>query len=143
MLLAAVLTSTLLLFCSVESRVCSFSTTILYVTSLLEQLQKDPLSGCSCDTNVTSCLCLPIPSDNCTTPCFQEGLSQMVNVTQDTRKIFLLRVKKSVESLKFNKCPSFSCEQPCNQTTTGNTMTFLRTLLVTFQRAKRGMRGQA
>ncbi|XP_048189829.1 interleukin-9 [Perognathus longimembris pacificus] len=143
MLLAVILTSTLLSLCSAQGQACSSWTGILDVNFLLKKLQKDPASGCSCNSHGTSCLCLPIPSDNCTTPCFHEGLSQIINVTQNTgRKLIFYRVKRAVEVLKYNKCPSFSCEQPCNQTMAGNTMTFLRTLLETFQKAKRGMRGK-
>ncbi|KAL2778882.1 interleukin-9 precursor [Daubentonia madagascariensis] len=143
MLLAAVLTSALLL-CSVDGQTCSTLTGILDTNFLINKLQKDPPSKCSCGTNVTSCLCLPIPSDNCTRPCFQEGLSQMTNTTVQTRyPLIFSRVKKTVEVLKNKKCPFFSCEQPCNQTTAGNTLTFLKSLLEIFQKEKmRGMRGK-
>ncbi|XP_012871453.1 PREDICTED: interleukin-9 [Dipodomys ordii] len=143
MLLAVVLTSTLLSLCSTEAQRCSSSIAIFNVDFLIEKLQKDPSSTCSCSANVTSCLCLPIPPDNCPTPCLREGLSQLINVTQKTdRKQIFYRVRKVVEVLKYNKCPSFSCEQPCNQTMAGNTMTFLRTLRGTFQKATGAIGGQ-
>ncbi|XP_029425712.1 interleukin-9 isoform X3 [Nannospalax galili] len=82
---------------------------------------------------------LIIYQDNCTTPCFREGLSQLINVTQNTPlSVFFQRVRRTVEDLKNNKCSFFTCEQPCNQTTASNTVTFLRSLLGTFQ--KEGMR---
>ncbi|XP_005376544.1 PREDICTED: interleukin-9 [Chinchilla lanigera] len=141
MLLATVLISALLL-CSAASQRCSTSAGIRDINYLINNLQKDPLSTCSCRANVTSCLCLPIPSDNCTTPCFQEGLSQMTNITQKTKfSLIFNRVKKTVEVLKNNKCLFFSCEQPCNQTTAGNMVTFLRHLLEPFQKEMiKGMR---
>ncbi|XP_004836821.1 interleukin-9 [Heterocephalus glaber] len=142
--LVTVLTSALI-FCSVAGQRCSTSSGIRYINYLISNLQKDPLSTCSCSANVTSCLCLPIPSDNCTMPCFQEGLSQMTNITQKTKfSLTFNQVKRTVEVLKNNKCPSFSCEQPCNQTTAGNTVTFLRNLLELFQReTMKGMRARA
>ncbi|KAG3265811.1 interleukin-9 [Ictidomys tridecemlineatus] len=143
MLLGTFLASTLLL-CSVASQRCSTSAGIRDVDFLLKKLKEDSTSNCSCSANVTSCLCLPIPSDNCSTPCFQEGLSQMTNATQKTKfsQVFL-RVKRSVAILKNNKCPFFSCEQPCNLTTPGNMETFLRSLLETFQKEKMtGVKGQ-
>ncbi|XP_008847120.1 interleukin-9 isoform X1 [Nannospalax galili] len=138
MFVATVLVSSLL-FCSVQGQRCLTSMGILHVNSLINNLQKDPSSTCSCSTNATSCLCLPIPPDNCTTPCFREGLSQLINVTQNTPlSVFFQRVRRTVEDLKNNKCSFFTCEQPCNQTTASNTVTFLRSLLGTFQ--KEGMR---
>ncbi|KAG8506557.1 Interleukin-9, partial [Galemys pyrenaicus] len=73
--------------------------------------------------------------DNCTTPCFQEGLSQMINATEETSKSFLIlhKVKRTVMHLKY-KCQFFSCDQPCQQATTGNTLTFLKSLLEVFQK---------
>ncbi|XP_053423128.1 interleukin-9 [Nycticebus coucang] len=136
MLLVALLASALLL-CSVEGQGCSTVTGILDINFLINKLQKDLSSKCSCSTNVTSCLCLPIPSDNCTRPCFQEGLSQMTNSTVQTNyPLIFSRVKKTVAVLKNNKCPFFSCERPCNQTTAGNTLTFLQSLLEIFQKEK-------
>ncbi|XP_003782221.1 interleukin-9 [Otolemur garnettii] len=134
MLLVTVLASALLL-CSVDGQGCSTHMGILDINFLINKLQTDLSSKCSCSSNVTSCLCLPIPSDNCTRPCFQEGLSQMTNSTVHTEhpQIFN-RVKKTVAALKNNKCPFFSCEQPCNQTTAGNTLTFLQSLLEIFQK---------
>uniref|UniRef100_A0A8C5K0M6 Interleukin 9 n=1 Tax=Jaculus jaculus TaxID=51337 RepID=A0A8C5K0M6_JACJA len=133
-----------LLSCSVGSQRCSTSVGIRDVNYLIEKLQADPPSSCSCSANVTSCLCLPIPSDNCTTPCFQEGLSQVTNVTQNTRfSLIFHRVRKTLNVLRNARCLHFSCEQPCNQTTTGNTVTFLRSLLGTFQKERmRGRKGQ-
>ncbi|XP_011714817.2 interleukin-9 [Macaca nemestrina] len=144
MLLATVLTSALLL-CSVAGRGCPTSTGILMdINFLINKMQEDAASKCHCSANVTSCLCLPIPSDNCPGPCFREGLSQMTNTTVQTRyPLIFNRVKKSVEVLKNNKCPNFSCEQPCNQTMAGNTLTFLKSLLEVFQKEKmRGMGGK-
>ncbi|XP_008144115.1 interleukin-9 [Eptesicus fuscus] len=141
MLLTVVLASALL-FGSVAGQGCLTLVGIKDITHLINNLQKDPLSKCSCGGNVTNCLCLPIPSDNCTAPCFQEGLAQMANTT--VRASFPLvfnRVRKTVGALKNNKCPNFSCEQPCNQTTTGNTLTFLNSLLGVFQKER--MRGRA
>nr|XP_020042939.1 interleukin-9 [Castor canadensis] len=138
MLLAVVLTSALL-FCSVEGQRCLTWAGIMDLNFLIQMLQEDPSSKCSCSANVTSCLCLPIPSDNCATPCFQEGLSQITNATQKTKfSLAFMRVKRTVEDLKSNKCPFFSCEQPCNQTTAGNTVTFLKKLRETFQKKKTG-----
>uniref|UniRef100_H0W5J6 Interleukin 9 n=1 Tax=Cavia porcellus TaxID=10141 RepID=H0W5J6_CAVPO len=122
MLLIAVLTSALL-FCSATGQQCSTSAGIRDINYLINNLQ------------VTRCLCLPIPSDNCTTPCFREGLSQMTSVIQKTKfSLIFNRIKRTVEVLKNNKCPFFSCEQPCNQTTAGNTVTFLQHLLEPFQK---------
>ncbi|XP_004282146.1 interleukin-9 [Orcinus orca] len=140
MLLAVVLASALLL-CSAASQTCLTFTGIKYVEYLINNLQEHRSSKCNCSTNVTDCLCLPIPSDNCTSACLQEGLSQMTNTIVNTG--FLLtfnRVKKTVEALQNNKCGSFSCEQPCNQTTTGNMLTFLKTVLESFQKER--MRGR-
>ncbi|XP_012501774.1 PREDICTED: interleukin-9 [Propithecus coquereli] len=144
MLLAAVLASALLL-CSVDGQRCSTLTGILDVNFLIGKLQKDPPSKCNCSANVTSCLCLPIPSDDCIGPCFREGLSQLTNTTVQTRHpLVFSRVRKTVEVLKNNKCPFFACEQPCNRTTAGNTVTFLTSLLEVFQKEKmRGMKGKA
>uniref|UniRef100_A0A8C0W3G5 Interleukin-9 n=1 Tax=Castor canadensis TaxID=51338 RepID=A0A8C0W3G5_CASCN len=131
MLLAVVLTSALL-FCSVEGQRCLTWAGIMDLNFLIQMLQV------RCGA-VTSCLCLPIPSDNCATPCFQEGLSQITNATQKTKfSLAFMRVKRTVEDLKSNKCPFFSCEQPCNQTTAGNTVTFLKKLRETFQKKKTG-----
>ncbi|XP_004042592.1 interleukin-9 [Gorilla gorilla gorilla] len=143
MLLAMVLTSALLL-CSVAGQGCPTLMGIMDINFLINKMQEDPASKCHCSANVTSCLCLAIPSDNCTRPCFSEGLSQMTNTTMQTRyPLIFSRVKKSVEVLKNNKCPYFSCEQPCNQTTAGNTLTFLKSLLEIFQKEKmRGMGGK-
>ncbi|XP_003473312.1 interleukin-9 [Cavia porcellus] len=134
MLLIAVLTSALL-FCSATGQQCSTSAGIRDINYLINNLQKDAQSTCNCSANVTRCLCLPIPSDNCTTPCFREGLSQMTSVIQKTKfSLIFNRIKRTVEVLKNNKCPFFSCEQPCNQTTAGNTVTFLQHLLEPFQK---------
>ncbi|XP_001504404.1 interleukin-9 [Equus przewalskii] len=136
MLLVVVLASALLL-CSVAGQGCSTMAGIMDVKYLIDNLQEHPPSKCSCSTNVTDCLCLPIPSDDCTTACFQEGLSQMTNTTVKTRFALIFnRVKKTVAALKNNKCQLFSCEQPCNQTTRGNTVTFLKSLLEIFQKKR-------
>ncbi|TKC40706.1 hypothetical protein EI555_014715, partial [Monodon monoceros] len=128
MLLAVVLASALLL-CSAASQSCLTLTGIKDVEYLINNLQ------------VTDCSCLPIPSDTCTSACFQEGLSQMTNTTVKTSfPLIFNRVKKTVEALQSNKCGSFSCEQPCNQTTAGNMLTFLKTLLESFQKER--MRGR-
>ncbi|XP_039098174.1 interleukin-9 [Hyaena hyaena] len=140
MLLPVVLASALLL-CSVASQRCSTFLGIRDVTDLINKLQEDPPSKCSCGTNVTDCLCLPVPSDNCTTPCFQEGLSQIINSTVQTKfSLIFHRLRRTVEDLKRNKCQSFSCKQPCNQTTTGNTLTFLKSLQEAFQKEKMKVR---
>nr|XP_002710151.1 interleukin-9 [Oryctolagus cuniculus] len=136
MLLAVVLVSSLL-FCSVAAQGCLTRAGVRDVDFLIHSLQDDPLSKCDCSTNVTGCLCLPIPSDNCTTPCFQEGLSQAANSKAHAKlSLIFNRVRRTVEALK-SKCPLFSCEQPCNQTTAGTTVTFLRTLLEVFQKEAR------
>ncbi|XP_003431641.1 interleukin-9 [Canis lupus baileyi] len=135
MLLSTVLASVLLL-CTVASQECFSFMGISDVRYLIDKVQKQPPSSCSCSANVTDCLCLPIPSDNCTTPCFQEGLSQLINSTVGARYLLIFnRVKRTVQDLK-NKCKYFSCEQPCNQTTTGNTLMFLRSLQEIFQKKK-------
>ncbi|XP_041515589.1 interleukin-9 [Microtus oregoni] len=138
MFVASILASALL-FSAVGSALhwkCSTTAGIKDTNSLIQKLKDDPASKCSCNTNVTSCLCLPIPSDDCTTPCFLEGLSQVTNATQRTvHSTVFIRVKRTVESLKSNKCPFFSCENPCNQTTSGNTLSFLKSLQATFQKA--------
>ncbi|XP_005355324.1 interleukin-9 [Microtus ochrogaster] len=138
MFVASILASALL-FSAVGSGLhwkCSTIFGIKDTESLIQNLKDDPASKCSCNTNVTSCLCLPIPSDDCTTPCFLEGVSQVTNATQKTNlSVFSIRLKKTVESLKSNKCPFFSCENPCNQTTAGNTLSFLKSLQATFQKA--------
>ncbi|XP_021557767.1 interleukin-9 [Neomonachus schauinslandi] len=147
MLLPSVVLASALLLCSMMSQGCLIFMGIRDVTYLIDKLQEHPASKCTCSSaNVTDCLCLPIPSDNCTTACFQEGLSQMTNSTVETRyPLIFNRVKKTVQVLKNNKgqvnlCPYFSCEQPCNQTTTGNTLTFLKSLQETFQ--KQGVMGK-
>ncbi|XP_040095974.1 interleukin-9 [Oryx dammah] len=140
MLLAVVLASALFL-CSSASQGCFTSIGIRNVVYLINNLQKDTSSKCSCSTDVTDCLCLPISSGNCSTACFQEGLSQMSNSTVNARfHLTVNQVKKIVVTLKRNKCGSFACEQPCNRTTTGNTLTFLKTLLESFQ--NENMRGK-
>uniref|UniRef100_A0A8C3VIA6 Interleukin 9 n=1 Tax=Catagonus wagneri TaxID=51154 RepID=A0A8C3VIA6_9CETA len=140
MFLAVVLASALFL-CFSASQGCVTLTGIKDVEYLINNLQKDPPSECSCSSSVTDCLCLPIPSDNCTTACFQEGLSKMSNTTVKTRfPLIFNRVKKTVEALKNSKCGVFSCEQPCNQTTAGNTTFFLTSLLQSFQKER--MRGR-
>ncbi|XP_057561939.1 interleukin-9 [Hippopotamus amphibius kiboko] len=140
MLLAVVLASALLL-CSVASQGCLTLTGIKDVEYLINNLQNHPPSECNCSANVTDCLCLPIPSDKCETACFQEGLSRMSTATVKTRfPLIFNRVKKTVEALQNGKCGSFSCEQPCNQTTAGNMLTFLKTLLESFQKER--MRGR-
>ncbi|XP_036044580.1 interleukin-9 [Onychomys torridus] len=139
MFVASILASALLFgsLGSVLDRKCDTKLGIRDTSFLIEKLQGDPASKCSCSTNVTSCLCLPIPSDDCTTPCFQEGLSQVTNATQKSRfSILFTRVKRTVEGLKSIKCPFFSCENPCNQTMAGNTLSFLKSLQQTFQKAR-------
>ncbi|XP_028628030.1 interleukin-9 [Grammomys surdaster] len=136
MFVTYILASTVL-FGSVLGQRCSTTWGIKDTSYLIEKLKDDPPSKCSCGGNVTSCLCLPIPSDDCTTPCFREGLSQVTNATQKTRfSVFFNRVKRTVEALKNSKCPFFSCEKPCNQTTAGNTLSFLKNLLGTFQKTE-------
>ncbi|XP_043769776.1 interleukin-9 [Cervus elaphus] len=125
MLLAVVLASSLFL-CASARPGCftplTFFTGIKNVEYLINNLQE------------TDCLCLPISSDNCTTACFQEGLSQMSNSAMTKRfHLNVNQLKKIVVTLKSNKCGSFACEQPCNQTTRGNTVTFLKTLLQSLQ----------
>ncbi|XP_055285662.1 interleukin-9 [Moschus berezovskii] len=133
MLLAVVLASALFL-CSSASQGCFTSIAIRNVVYLIDNLQKNTSSNCSCSTDATDCLCLPISSGNCTTACFQEGLSQLSNSTVNTKfHLIVNQVKKTVVTLKNNKCGSFACGQPCNRTTTGNTLTFLKTLLESFQ----------
>ncbi|XP_040830188.1 interleukin-9 [Ochotona curzoniae] len=70
MLLAVGLASTLLL-CSVASQGCPGRLVISDVDFLIRNLQvgckeawrmDHPPSRCNCSTNVTSCMCLPIPS---------------------------------------------------------------------------------
>ncbi|XP_004610036.3 interleukin-9 [Sorex araneus] len=118
-----------LLLCSMATEGCLTSSGIRDVQFLIRQKQG------------TDCLCLPIPSDNCTTPCFKEGLSQMINSTTEEKLLMSLhRLKKAIEHLKDQKCSFFSCEQPCNRTTTGNTLTFLESLRETFQ--KQRMKGR-
>nr|XP_055157494.1 interleukin-9 [Nyctereutes procyonoides] len=112
MLLSTVLASVLLL-CSVASQECFSFMGISDVRYLIDKVQ-----------------------DNCTTPCFQEGLSQLINSTVGAKYLLIFnRVKRTVQGLK-NKCKYFSCEQPCNQTTTGNTLMFLRSLQEIFQKKK-------
>ncbi|XP_014943096.1 interleukin-9 [Acinonyx jubatus] len=136
MLLSVVLASALLL-CSVASQRCSTLSGIHDVTYLINKLQEHPPSKCDCGTNVTDCLCLPIPSDDCTTPCFQEGLSQMTNSTVQTSfPLIFNRLKRTVKDLKSSKCQFFSCEQPCNQTATGNVLTFLKSLQEILQKER-------
>ncbi|XP_007941997.1 interleukin-9 [Orycteropus afer afer] len=134
MLLTTVLASALFLS-SMADKMCFSPLGTGYVNYLIQKLQEHPASTCSCSTNVTNCLCLPIPSDNCTTPCFQEGLSQLTNITME-RELTLNfnRVKKTIEALQRKNCQTFSCEQPCNHITSGNTLTFLKRLLETFQK---------
>ncbi|XP_010592128.1 interleukin-9 [Loxodonta africana] len=134
MLLSTLLASALFL-CSMAGKTCFSSWGTKDVNYLIQKLQEHPPSKCECSGNVTDCLCLPIPSDDCTTPCFQEGLSQLTDKTvQSEFTLSFNRVKKTVEDLQRKNCRTFSCEQPCNQTTTGNTLTFLKRLLDTFQK---------
>ncbi|XP_051028457.1 interleukin-9 [Acomys russatus] len=136
MLVASVLAFGLL-FGSVLGQGCNIKRGILNTNYLIGKLKDDPPSTCSCSSNATSCLCPPIPSDDCATPCFQEGLAQVTNVTQKTQfSVFFFQVKRTVDVLKSNKCPGFSCEKPCNQTTAGNTLSFLKSLLKTFQKTE-------
>ncbi|XP_012782795.2 interleukin-9 [Ochotona princeps] len=136
MLLAVVLASTLLL-CSVASQGCPGRMVLSDVDFLVRNLQDHLPSSCNCSTNVTSCLCLPIPSENCSTPCFQEGLSQVANSTAHTGfSLIFRRVNKTVANLK-TKCPLLSCEQPCKPAKEDNTLAFLRTLLGVLQQAAR------
>ncbi|CAO2596263.1 Il9 [Lemmus lemmus] len=139
MLVASILASALL-FSSMGSVLnwkCSTMAGIKDTNFLIEKLKVDLWGLGELATQVTSCLCLPIPSDDCTTPCFREGLSQVTNATQRTNlSFFFNRVKRTVENLKINKCPFFSCEKPCNQTTAGNTLSFLKSLQATFQKAR-------
>ncbi|XP_019497698.1 PREDICTED: interleukin-9 [Hipposideros armiger] len=94
-----------LLLCTVAGQGCLTLVGIKDMQHLINNLQKDPSSTCSCSGNVTNCSCLPIPSDNCTTPCFQEGLSQMTNTTVKTKfPLIFYRVKNTVERLRSNKC---------------------------------------
>ncbi|DAA27452.1 TPA: interleukin 9-like [Bos taurus] len=130
MLLAVVLASALFL-CSSASQGCFTLTGIRNAVYLIDNLQKDTSSKCSCSTN-----------GDCSTACFQEGLSQMSSSTVSTRfHLIVNQLKKIVVTLKSNKCGSFACEQPCNRTTTGNTLTFLKALLESFQNDR--MRGKA
>uniref|UniRef100_A0A8C0K4F9 Interleukin 9 n=1 Tax=Canis lupus dingo TaxID=286419 RepID=A0A8C0K4F9_CANLU len=142
MLLSTVLASVLLL-CTVASQECFSFMGISDVRYLIDKVQKQPPSSCSCSANVSKCSFENFPNlfsclhlDNCTTPCFQEGLSQLINSTVGARYLLIFnRVKRTVQDLK-NKCKYFSCEQPCNQTTTGNTLMFLRSLQEIFQKKK-------
>ncbi|XP_004384821.1 interleukin-9 [Trichechus manatus latirostris] len=134
MLLTTVLASALFI-CSTAGKTCFSLWGVRDVSYLIQKLQEHPTSQCSCSTSVTDGLCLPVPSDNCTTPCFQEGLSQLTNNTAYSEfRLNFNRVKKTVEDLQRKNCQTFSCEQPCNQTTTGNTLTFLKRLLHAFQK---------
>ncbi|XP_021071793.1 interleukin-9 [Mus pahari] len=136
-MLVTYILASVLLFNSVLGQKCSTTWGIRDTSYLIEKLKDDPLSKCSCSGNVTSCLCLSVPTDDCTTPCYQEGLSQVTNATQKTRfSPIFFRVKRIVEVLKNSKCPFFSCERPCNQTAAGNTLSFLKSLLGTFQKAE-------
>ncbi|XP_037364244.1 interleukin-9 [Talpa occidentalis] len=119
-MLSAVIVASVLLFCSVTSQKCPTSHGIRNIGFLINEAQ-----------------------DNCTTPCFQEGLAQMINATEKTSVSSLLilnMVKKTVMNLKYNKCQFFSCDQPCKPATSGNTLTFLKSLLENFQ--KQQMRGK-
>ncbi|KAI4570200.1 hypothetical protein MJT46_019630, partial [Ovis ammon polii x Ovis aries] len=124
MLLAVVLASALFL-CSSASQGCFTYVGIKNIVYLIDNLQVRCKGG---------------TPGNCSTACFQEGLSQLSNSTVSTRfRLPLNQVKRIVVALKSNKCGSFACEQPCNRTTTGNTVTFLKTLLESFQ--NENMRG--
>ncbi|XP_004697061.1 interleukin-9 [Echinops telfairi] len=120
MLLATVLASALFL-CPLAGQKCPSTVGVFYVKHLIQKLQ------------VTHCLCLPVPSDNCSTPCFQEGLSQMTNFSRGT-DTNIYQVIKIVKSQQKKNCQAFSCGQPCNQTTDGNVLTFLTRLRETFQK---------
>ncbi|XP_055485162.1 interleukin-9 [Psammomys obesus] len=129
-----------LLFGSMLGQRCNTRLGVINTNFLIEKLKNDPPSKCSCSGNVTDCVCPSIPSDDCATPCFQEGLSQVINATQRTELLITFyQVKKTVETLKNSKCPLFSCEKPCNQTTAGNTLTFLKSLRKTFQKTQMGV----
>ncbi|ELK03069.1 Interleukin-9 [Pteropus alecto] len=113
-MLPTVVLASAFLFCSVASQGCLTLVGIKDIKYLIDNLQ-----------------------DNCTTPCFQEGLSLMANTTVKTSfPLIFNRVKRTVEALKNNKCQFFSCEQSCNQTTAGNTLTFLKSLLGIFQKER-------
>ncbi|XP_076994634.1 interleukin-9 [Tamandua tetradactyla] len=139
MLLVAVLA--VLLLSPTGSQQCNTTPGIRDVSHLLQNLQGHPPSKCNCSDNVTDCLCLPIPSDNCTTPCFQEGLSRITNTTVEAKFVLIFyRVKRTVERLQKKKCHFFSCDQPCYQTTAGNTLTFLKSLQEALQKEMMGGR---
>ncbi|KAM8764561.1 interleukin-9 [Rhynchonycteris naso] len=113
-MLPTVVLASALLLCSVAGQACQTLVVIRDVKNLIDKLR-----------------------DNCTTPCFQEGLVRMTNTTVSTSSPLIFnRVKKTVGILKHNKCPYFSCEPPCNQTTAGNTLTFLKSLLGVFQKTR-------
>ncbi|XP_006866276.1 PREDICTED: interleukin-9 [Chrysochloris asiatica] len=134
MMLTTVLAAALFLF-STADKTCFDVLGTQYVNSLIQKLQKHPPSKCNCSTNVTDCLCLPVPSDNCTMPCFQDGLSRLTNVTTERNlNLNFNWVKKRVEVLHRKNCQTFSCKQPCTQTTEDNTLAFLKRLLETFQK---------
>uniref|UniRef100_A0A8C6HKD2 Interleukin 9 n=1 Tax=Mus spicilegus TaxID=10103 RepID=A0A8C6HKD2_MUSSI len=136
-MLVTYILASVLLFSSVLGQRCSTIWGIRDTNYLIENLKDDPPSKCSCSGNVTSCLCLSIPTDDCTTPCYREGLLQLTNATQKSRLSTVFhRVKRIVGFLKNNTCPSFSCEKPCNQTMAGNTLSFLKSLLGTFQKTE-------
>ncbi|XP_075398805.1 interleukin-9 [Tenrec ecaudatus] len=109
MLLAIFLASALFL-CPLAGQMCPSTFGALHVNHLIEKLQ-----------------------DNCSTPCFQEGLLQMTNFSR-ARDTNIYQVIKIVKSQQLKNCQAFSCRQPCNQTTEGNVLTFLKRLQDTFQK---------
>ncbi|XP_006888199.1 PREDICTED: interleukin-9 [Elephantulus edwardii] len=159
-MLLTIITASALFLSSMAHNKCASLVETNTVAQLIQKLE------------ATNCFCLPISSENCTTPCFQEGLAQLTNITMG--KDFNLnfqQVKKRVEFLQKNNCPVsapllptllftniltpcwfpvqwlpgllglfFSCDHRCSQTTTVNTLTFLKHLLETFQ--KQNMRNK-
>ncbi|XP_007473350.1 interleukin-9 [Monodelphis domestica] len=115
---------------------CSKSEPSMVTQYLIGRLEKEATTTCDCNSNVTDCLCLPVSSyHNCSTSCFEYGLTMMSHTLKPDYNQTIKRVKNYVQQLGKFKCKPFSCYQPCNETFTVNTMQFLKFLQENFQKA--------
>ncbi|XP_074065821.1 interleukin-9 [Macrotis lagotis] len=115
-------------------KLCSDPKVTEITQNLIDHLEKEPAATCDCNVNVTGCLCLPVPSKNCSTSCFHSGLTKMNHTMKPEYRQNIARVQNYVWKLKHRKCKPFSCSQPCNETLTANTMEFLKALQENFQK---------
>ncbi|XP_038627621.1 interleukin-9 [Tachyglossus aculeatus] len=134
MLFWAVITS-LLLSVSGDRPACSTLETTETTNFLIRKLEEQRVGTCNCSENATNCLCLPIPSDNCITSCFHDGLRKMSRALPIIDRVDLQRVNTSIQILQILQCEPFSCKEPCNATATGNMVEFLYAIQGNLQKA--------